>query len=134
MDRKFLIAVVVIFVLSMVIGLVNHGMVLNDEYQATGLFRPEAEAEAYFTWMLLAHIVMAFAFVWIYVRGREDRPWISQGIRFGIIVALLMVVPVYLIYYTVQPMPALLVLRQVVYDTIGLVLMGLAAAFLYRNA
>ncbi len=134
MDRKFFIAVVAIFVLSMVIGLVNHGMVLNDEYQATGLFRPEAEAEAYFMWMLLAHIIMSFAFVWIYVRGREDRPWISQGIRFGVVIALLMAVPVYLIYYAVQPMPALLVLRQVTYDSIGLVLMGLLVAFLYRNA
>jgi hypothetical protein len=134
MDKKFVIAVVVIFVLSMVIGLVNHGMVLNDEYQATGLFRPEAEAEAYFMWMLLAHIVMSFAFVWIYVRGREDRPWVSQGLRFGVVIALLVAVPVYLIYYAVQPMPSLLVLRQVIYDTIGLLVMGLAVAFMYRNA
>ena len=45
MDKKFFISVVVIFVISMVFGFVNHGMVLAEEYQATGLFRPDAEAK-----------------------------------------------------------------------------------------
>ncbi|NIP17881.1 MAG: DUF1761 family protein [Xanthomonadales bacterium] len=134
MDKKFIISVIVIFVLGMLVGLVNHGMVLAEEYQATGLFRPKAEAEAYFMWLLLAHIVMAFAFVWIYRHGREDKPWVAQGVRFGVIVALLMAVPVYMIYYAVQPMPGLLVFRQIAYDTIGLVIMGLAVAFMYRDA
>jgi magnesium-transporting ATPase (P-type) len=132
MDRKFILAVIVIFVVSMVVGFVNHAFLLADEYHATGLFRPNAEAEAYFLWMLLAHIVMSFAFVWIYLRGREDKPWLAQGIRFGIIIALLMVLPIYLIYYAVQPMPGILVFRQIVYDSIGMVIMGLAVAFLYR--
>jgi magnesium-transporting ATPase (P-type) len=134
MDKKFIVSVIVIFVLSMVFGLVNHGLVLSEEYQATGLFRPPAEAEAYFMWMLLAHLVMAFAFVWIYRRGHEARPWVQQGIRFGVIVALLMAVPVYLIYYAVQPMPELLVFRQIAYDTVGLVVMGMAVAFMYKSA
>ena len=132
MDKKFFISVVVIFVLSMVIGFVNHGLVLSDEYQATGLFRPDAEAQAYFSWMLIAHVIMAFAFVWIYRFGREDKPWAAQGVRFGIALALLMAVPIYLIYYAVQPMPELLVFRQITYDTLGLVILGLAVAFMYR--
>jgi uncharacterized membrane protein YpjA len=132
MDKKFLISVVVIFVVSMIFGFINHGMTLAEEYQATGLFRPDAEAEAYFMWMLFAHIIMSFAFVWIYQRGRENKPWVSQGIRFGIIVALLMVVPIYMIYFAVQPMPGMLVFRQIAYDTVGLVVMGLAVAFVYK--
>ena len=134
MDKKFTISFVVIFVLSMLIGIVNHGMVLSEEYQATGLFRPDAEAEAYFMWMLLAHILMSFAFVWIYRRGREDKPWVSQGIRFGVIIALLTAAPIYMIYYAVQPMDGLLVFRQIAYDTVGLIFMGLTVAFLYRKA
>lgn len=112
----------------MVFGFANHGMVLAEEYQATGLFRPHAEAEAYLIWMLLAHVIMSLAFVWIYQQGCEDKPWVSQGIRFGIIITLLMVVPIYLIYYAVQPMPGMLVFRQITYDTLALVVMGLAVA------
>ncbi len=128
MEKKFFISVVVIFVISMVFGFANHGMVLAEEYQATGLFRPHAEAEAYLIWMLLAHVIMSLAFVWIYQQGCEDKPWVSQGIRFGIIITLLMVVPIYLIYYAVQPMPGMLVFRQITYDTLALVVMGLAVA------
>jgi hypothetical protein len=39
------------------------------------------------------------------MRGVEAKPWVAQGERFGIAVALLTVWPTYLIYYVVQPMP-----------------------------
>ena len=48
---------------------------------------------------------MAGAFSWIYIRGHEARPWLPQGLRFGFAVALLTVIPTYIIYYVVQPMP-----------------------------
>jgi len=38
----------------------------------------------------------------------------GQGIRFGIAVALLTVVPTYLIYYVVQPMPRSLVTKLII--------------------
>jgi hypothetical protein len=44
---------------------------------------------------------MAGAFVWIYSRGVADAPWVPQGLRFGLAVALLTVVPTYTIYYVV---------------------------------
>ncbi len=132
MDKKFILAVVLIFIVSMVLGFVTHAWVLSAEYQATGLFRPDAEAQAYFPYMLLAHVIMAFAFVWIYRQGREDKPWVSQGVRFGVAIALLAAVPLYLIYYAVQPMPEMLVFRQATYDTVNMVILGLVVAWMYR--
>lgn len=49
----------------------------------------------------MAHVIMAGAFVWIYSRGVADAPWVPQGLRFGLAVALLTVVPTYTIYYVV---------------------------------
>ena len=132
MDKKFILAVVLIFVVSMVLGFITHAYVLSAEYQATGLFRPDAEAEAYFPYMLLAHVIMAFAFVWIYQFGREDKLWVAQGMRFGVAIALLAAVPIYLIYYAVQPMPEMLVFRQATYDTVNMVILGLVVAWVYR--
>ncbi len=38
--------------------------------------------------------------------GRDaDKPFLGQGLRFGIAIAILMTIPVYLIYYAVQPWP-----------------------------
>jgi len=51
--------------------------------------------------MILAHVILSGALVWIYVRGAEAKPWMAQGVRFGVAVALLTVVPTYMIYFVV---------------------------------
>jgi len=133
MNNKFLIAWLVAFIVMMAGGIVVHGMLLGDKYVATGLMRPEAEQQGFMAWMILAHVLMAGAFTWIYARGAENKPWLGQGLRFGLAIALLMTVPVYLIYYCVQPLPEMLVVRQIAYDTILLLLVGAVVAFLYRG-
>ncbi|HEY4646646.1 MAG TPA: hypothetical protein VIH25_10240 [Steroidobacteraceae bacterium] len=135
MNQKFFIAWAVIFIAWMVGSFVVHGVLLHDDYaKLPGLFRPETEAQQYFPLMILAHVVMAGAFVWIYARGVEAKPWLAQGIRFGIAVALLGVVPTYMIYYVVQPMPGMHVVKQIVFDGILVTILGVLAAFLYRPA
>lgn len=133
MNAKFLIAWLVVFIVWMAGGFVVHGQLLADEYQATGLMRPVEEQQQYFVWMIVAHLVMAAAFVWIYARGKEAKPWLGQGLRFGLAVSLLAVVPIYLIYYAVQPLSGVLVIRQIAYDVIVTLVLGAVVAFLYRD-
>jgi hypothetical protein len=91
-NKKFLIAWAVLFVVWMVGSYAVHGALLRADYmQLANLFRPEPEAAKYFPLMILAHVLLAGAFVWIYQRGRENKAWLGQGIRFGIAVALLTV-------------------------------------------
>jgi hypothetical protein len=132
MNKRFLVAWLVVFVLYMAGGIVVHGMLLADEYMATGLMRPEADAQKLMHLMILAHVLMAGAFTWIYARGVENKPWLGQGLRFGLAVAIL-VVPIYIIYYVVQPTPGLLAVRQIAYDTILTLVLGTAVAYLYRG-
>src|SRR5437867_2928508 len=134
MNKKLIIAWIVIFVAWMCGSFVVHGVLLHDEYaRLTNLFRPEADAQKYFPLMILAHVILAGAFVWVYSRGVEAKPWLGQGIRFGAAIALLTVVPTYIIYYVVQPMPAIHVVKQIVFDGVLLLILGAVAAFLYRN-
>jgi hypothetical protein len=135
MNKKFLIAWVVLFIAWFVGSFVVHGVLLSADYmQLTSLFRTEADAQKYFPLMVLAHVILAGAFVWIYARGVEAKPWLAQGVRFGIAVALLTIVPSYLIYFVVQPMPASVVMKQIVFDGIVLVILGIIVAWLYRGA
>jgi hypothetical protein len=83
--------------------------------------------------MLLAHAFKAVGFTWVYRAGRDGRPWLGQGVRFGLAVAVLATIPTYLIYYAVQPMPFDLVVKQVVFDTIAMVVMGIVAAAVNRD-
>jgi hypothetical protein len=133
MDRRFFIAWVVLFVAWMAGSFLVHGTLLHADYsQLPSLFRTEEDAQRHFPLMILAHVILSGAFVWIYARGAENKPWLGQGLRYGIAVALLSFVPIYVIYYVVQPMPGSLVIKQIVLDGILLLLLGAIVAYLYR--
>jgi hypothetical protein len=48
-------------------------------------------------------------------------------------VAVLTTIPTYLIYYAVTPMPSDVVAKQIVFDTIAVVIMGIVAAAINRD-
>jgi len=134
MGKRFFIAWGAIFVVWMAGSFVVHGVLLHDDYaKLPTLFRPEADAQQYFPLMILAHVILAGAFAWIYSRGAEDKPWLPQGIRYGFAIALLTVVPTYMIYYVVQPMPGLHVVKQILFDGVLIVILGVIVALVYRK-
>lgn len=134
MDKKYIISWVVLFVVWMAGSFLIHGLWLGPTYEAmTSVYRPMAEQEQLFPFMLLAHVMLAGGFVWIYRRGRENKPWLAQGLRFGLVIALFAAIPTYLIYYSVQSMASSLVVKQIVGDTALLLILGALVAFLYRS-
>jgi len=134
MNKKFFTAWVVVFVAWFLGSFVVHGVLLASDYmRLAGLFRGESDANQYFPLMILAHVILSGAFVWIYARGVEPKPWMGQGVRFGVAIAFLTSVPTYLIYFVVQPMPVTLVIKQIVFDGILLVVLGMIVAWLYRT-
>ena len=56
----------------------------------------------------------------------------QQGIRFGIAVALLGAVPIYMIYYVVQPTAGMIAVKQSIFDSILVVILGIVVAFLNK--
>jgi hypothetical protein len=135
MNKRFFLAWLAVFIAWFIGSFIVHGVLLHADYaQLSNLFRNEAEAQNFFPLMILAHIIMSGAFVWIYARGVEARPWLGQGIRYGVAIVLLTTVPLYLIYYVVQPMPGATVVKQIVFDGILILILGAIVAFMYRNA
>ena len=129
MSRQFWVSVVVTFVLMMGFGFAVHAWLLAGDYaQLPGVFRTEADQQKHFPFMLLAHAIAAFAFVWVYFRGKEAKPFLGQGVRYGLAVAGLMIIPKFLIYFAVEPIPHMVALKQIVFDTIGVVVMGIVVA------
>ena len=55
-----------------------HGTLLHADYA-----KPESEAQQYFHLMIVAHVIMAGAFVWIYSRGPSGTSYPSTSIREG---------------------------------------------------
>lgn len=131
---KFLLAAIAAFMISFVWGFIAHGILLHSDYgQLPNLFRPDGEAMGFLPYVMLSHAVKGFAFAWVYRQGiSAGVPWLSQGIRFGIIASLLITVPLYLVYFAVQPLPAALVVKQMALDTVGTILMALAVAYICK--
>ena len=134
--KSFVISAALLAVLALLLGFVVHAALLAGDYaQLPNLFRPEKDAQNYFPFMLAAHALIALGMTWIYRQGNvPGKPWTTQGFRFGVAWAIAVCIPTYLIYYAVQPMPSALVTKQIMFDSVATVIMGLACAFLNRNA
>ena len=133
---KFAISVVVMFIMSMALGFLVHATLLHADYaRLTGsIFRPESDAQGYFGYMLFAHLLMGIGLTWIYRMGHEaGKGVISQGLRFGMAIAVVSTIPTYLIYYAVQRLPSDLVAQQIIFDTISMLLLGVLVAWLNKT-
>ena len=134
MTKKLLIAWIVVLVVWIGGGYLVHGTLLHDDYaKLSNIMRTETDMQTHMALMLLARVIGAGAFVWIYARGVEAKPWLGQGIRYGAAIALLLIVPTYMIYYVVQQMPGDLVCKQIAYDGILMLVLGAVVAGLIRK-
>ena len=102
----------------------------DDQDRARG-DHDAADGERHFPWLLLAHALIGFAMTWIFGQGLSGtRPTLVQGLRFGFAMALFSTVPGYLVHYAVQPLPPLLVAKQVAFGLLGMLLLGMLVAWL----
>lgn len=133
MNKKWMIATIVAFVVWMAGDFAVHGVWLASRYMALGaLYRPEADQMQYLPWMIGAHVLMAGGVAWIYGRGVNSSPWMGQGVRFGLAMSFVMG-PTYLIYYSIQPLPRSLVAMQGVGCGVTMILLGLAMGFMHKD-
>jgi hypothetical protein len=133
MNKSFFIAWVVALIVWMGGDFAVHGAWLASTYLANAaLYRPEADQAQYLPWMIGAHVICSAAAAWIYGRGvQPSMAWLGQGLRFGLALAVLMV-PQYMVYYSVQPLPLDLVMKQMGGETGVMLLVGLAMGFTYK--
>lgn len=135
MNKQFLISVVVLFVASMAFDFTVHAVLLQAEYESQpALMRKAADAQRHFPAMLLAHALVAAGVTAIYRRGREaGKPWLGQGVRFGVWFAIAACVPGFLIYYAAQPIGLSVAIKQICFGGIATVLLGVVAAGLNKQ-
>jgi hypothetical protein len=131
---KFILSAVVMFVLAFVLSWAVHGGLLHNDYmKMLSWMRKPEDTHALIPWMILAHAVFGTAFAWVYLQGVADKHWLAQGVRYGVAVACLAIVPTYLIYHVVTPVPLDVAFKQIAFDTVRLVVMGIVLAWLNRS-
>ncbi len=129
--KRFLLAVVVVFIVHQALGYLIHQVLLMGLYEQTeNLWRPAAEIKHGI--MILNGLIWAFLFVCIFAKGYEGKG-LMEGIRYGFWIGLLISIPFAYDTYAVMPIPYSLALSWFIYSTIQIIISGAVAALLYKK-
>jgi glucan phosphoethanolaminetransferase (alkaline phosphatase superfamily) len=129
--KRLVLTIIVVFIVANFTGYFIHAIWLKPDYMlVANLYRPAGQEKMVF--IVLAYLSFAIGSVFVYAKGVENRPWLGQGVRFGIALCLILTVPSFFIAYAVQPVPALLMAKQVIFEGIDKILLGVIIAALYR--
>lgn len=133
MGKRFWVCGIVVSIAAMVLDTLIHAVLLRSDYDAlpADLMRTSRDQMHYMPFLLAAHLLIGFGLTWLYRKAvNRDQGALGQGLRFGVAVAALSTIPGYLIYYAVQPLPATLVYKQLLFSTIATLLLGVLLAWL----
>ncbi len=133
--KKLVIAIVAAYIVLMATNYLVHSVWLMPDYDAIPDTHRTAEQIMHHFWaMALGQFFFAAMFAYIYTRGRESRPWMEQGIRYGIVMTFMTVVPYSLSEYTVYNVPHLLALKWMIAGGIQLLILGLIVAAIFKDS
>jgi len=131
-SKKFFLAVAAVFVVHEVLGFVIHQVLMTPYYQETySLWRMPEEINMGLIY--LVNVIWSLLFTYIFTKGYEGTGPM-EGIRYGLLVGLLISVPAAFATYAVQPITLSLAIAWFVYGTVQIVACGLAAALVYQRA
>ena len=132
--KRFWIAFVVVLILLFVTDWIVHGEILMSAYESEGVkeaFRPAEEMQSNMWIMWVMYLVWSFFFVFIFVKGYENKG-IIEGIKYGIYIGLFYSLVSAYGNYAVYPIPYSLAFQWFVFGLVQAVIFGIAAALIYK--
>lgn len=132
--KKLIIAFVVVFILLEATNYFVNMVILSSTYanpEISKIFRPLAEMEAKMWRMWIADLVYSFFFVFIFVKGYENKG-IMEGVRYGIYIGIFIQFMAAVAQNVVYPVPAYLAAQWFIYGMIESVIFGVATAMIYK--
>jgi hypothetical protein len=131
---KFLLRTIVIAIAWFALGYVGHQLLLGRDYVAIEpIMRSKADMQAHMLFAPLSALLYSAAMVWIYAQGRSAKPWLGQGVRFGLAVWAIASVPQYIANYTIEPWPGAFVAKLLAWELVAAILLGILVAGLSKN-
>ena len=129
--KRLIPAILVTFLFLVAYEWGFHGVFLKSLYETTPqLWRPQAIMPQYLPYLFAGQFFMAVFLGLVFSKGYENRG-IGEGIRFGLLIGLLFAAG-HLMWYAVQPVPALLVLSWIIGGTLEMILAGILLAAICR--
>ena len=131
---KFLVRTIVMAIAWFALGYVGHQFLLGRDYVAIEpIMRTKADMQAHLMFAPLSGLILAAAIVWIYAQGRSAKPWLGQGLRFGVAVWAIASVPQYIANYTIEPWPGVFVIKILAWELVAALALGVLVAGLSKS-
>lgn len=134
--KKLIIAVIAVLVLLEVTNFLINGVFLSSVYmqeEISKVFRPMADMQHMMWRMWIADIVWSFFFVFIFIKGYQNKGWM-EGARYGFYIGLFMNLMASTAQNVFYPVPASLALKWFIFGLIQSVILGIVTAFIYKPA
>lgn len=129
MNRKIWQGALAVFVTVVILDLLVNGFLLRPEYETTRhLWR--ATRDVNMALLVVCYAIQAFAFALIFSKGYEGTG-IPEGLRFGLYVSLLMILPFASMSYATMPIPSLLAVKYFLFGTMTWVAAGAVVALVF---
>ena len=130
--KRLLLAIVVVFAGIFATDFVIHGFWLKADYAASAsLWRPEAEMQKFFGWLMLGQLLATVTFVLLWAKGFAEKATPVCPVIYGTVMGLFCQANT-LITYAVQPLPGSIAVKWFVAAIAQGVLMGLLVSFVYK--
>jgi hypothetical protein len=127
--KKIALAAVICYVVLMATNWLIHDVWLMKDYLASQeSYRPISQMMHKIWVMWIGQALFAAMFCWIYARGAEAKPWVAQGIRYGIVMTLFTVIPYSMGEYVVYNIPHTIVEKWMMAGCAQLIILGLIVA------
>jgi hypothetical protein len=127
------LAAVAAWVLYFGFGYVVHGVLLRDLYmEHVAHVRPEAEAQAILPVAFGFSLIGFFAFAYAYAKGYEGSSGVQEGLRFGVLVGILLCCFAGIWQYMVWPAHTSLLIAWLIDYIVEFAIYGAVVGAIYK--
>lgn len=114
--KRWALATVGAFAVLFTTGFVIHHVWLGEFYKAhSAWWRPETDMQSMLPVMFAAQLALAALLSAVYARGYEpNKGGVGQGVRFGVLLGLLLTLPCSLMNHVIYPYPMSLIVSWLI--------------------
>jgi hypothetical protein len=133
-NKTFWIGYVVVYLVMQAAGYVIHEVMMGDTYESlAAIFRPQAEMQSMMGIMMASSALTILVFCYIFTLGHEGKG-IMEGVRYGVLIGLLMAGPMAIDPYVIFPLPGDLAMTWLISGIATLAIAGAVFAAIYKPA
>ena len=131
---RFLRRILTIAVAMFILGFIGHQLLLGHDYVAIEpIMRNQTDMMEHMPFAFVNALCFSTAFVWLYSQLRSHRLWLMHGIRFGVGIWAVAMVPLYLTNYTIEPWPGVFVAKILAWELVAVTTLGIIVAAFAKN-